>query len=92
MKFKPIAIGNIIVFPCPQAREAMKAAAQESWAARLEVGERHLANAEALARNLPEPSYNDIQKIIENTMRSQRTTKRSIHALRKLRAIFLDKA
>lgn len=38
----------------------------------------------------PAPSYNDIQKIVAKTMRSQRYTKRSTYAAEKLRKMFLN--
>ncbi len=40
----------------------------------------------------PEPSYNEIQKIISKTMRGQRYSKRSAGALEKLRKMWPDRA
>ncbi len=40
----------------------------------------------------PEPSYNDIQKIVAKTMRDQRYSKRSTGALERLRKMWPDRA
>lgn len=70
-KLKPITIGNLVVFPYPAAREAMRNDKQQSK---------------------PAPSYNDIQDVIDKTVRSQRYTKTSRYALEKLRKMNLNPA
>ena len=89
-KIKPIVRGNIVVWPLiPRLTASVKL--------RNRTGDPERDNVVTLpvVKLDPPPSYagyNDIQKIIERTMRSQRYTKTSRYALEKLRKMRLNPA
>ncbi len=78
-----IAIKNIIVWPrIPQAHQSVK----ETMKGADNVVVLPIIRIERFSK--PEPTYNDIQKIVAKTMRGQRATKHNPHVIKKLRAMF----